>query len=666
MQPIIQTSTSSIRSTAQSSTSFPTSDSLGSSNANATADAFNTPDLSGLSDQDYATCLKVMESLAKGEGWKTDKKLRAFRKSVLKFSSFGANIHAKVIKKKGEKKTFHRKLRHQMDRQLQNSCSLSQARIKNMQAADNTDMLIPDGPALPLSVPHHPLFQLTASISSYTPLTPSNLHLLKESTSPPREPSSPASSIHLNSQTESNNSTPNSDLDSEEDEQTPFPENLTTQEITQRLPSAEDTYQDRRVCYICKRHYFIKHHFYHRLCANCGDFNFAKRDQTADLHGKYALVTGGRLKIGFFTALKLLQAGAHVIVTTRFPHDAILRYAKEPDYPQFKDRLQVVALDFRDLPTLEAFTQKLLSTLPRLDIIIHNACQTIHRPPNFYVHLLPAELTPIEDLVKDGSSHFTQFSNLPSLAPITRDLLTNSSSTNSPLNSSSSSVIIKSNPPASQLPSSFNLNLNSSTLLPFVPLLTEENPDLNPQIATLFPQSCLDLQGQQVDLREQNSWVLKINQVQTPELLEVFSINACAPFILNSRLIPFMKQSSPQSAKFIVNVSAMEGNFSRFKKSHHPHTNMAKAALNMMTRTSAQDLSCDNIYMTSVDTGWINDERPLNIAQAMFKESGFITPLDEIDAASRILDPVFTGYNNNDEKPVVFGVFLKDYFPFPW
>ena len=124
---------------------------------------------------------------------------------------------------------------------------------------------------------------------------------------------------------------------------------------------------------------------------------------------------------------------------------------------------------------------------------------------------------------------------------------------------------------------------------------------------------------QQIDLRTSNSWLLKMGDVSTPELVEVFAINTLAPFLLNARLQPLLAatatmgppSASGPAAAFIVNVSAMEGKFYRHKTPNHPHTNMAKAALNMMTRTSAAELAASHrIFMTAVDTGWINDENP--------------------------------------------------------
>ena len=153
-----------------------------------------------------------------------------------------------------------------------------------------------------------------------------------------------------------------------------------------------------RRCYVCKREYATLHFFYDQLCPECAAFNYAKRGELADLSGRVALLTGGRVKIGYQAGLKLLRAGAELIVTTRFPRDAVRRYAAEPDYAAWAERLTVYGLDLRHTPSVEAFCAGLLATRPRLDFIINNACQTVRRPPAFYAHMLAAEGTAGETL----------------------------------------------------------------------------------------------------------------------------------------------------------------------------------------------------------------------------------------------------------------------------
>src|SRR6188472_3283105 len=153
-----------------------------------------------------------------------------------------------------------------------------------------------------------------------------------------------------------------------------------------------------RDCYVCKQPFSKVHRYYDSMCEPCGDFNYAKRGQSAPLSGRYALVTGARVKIGYQASLKLLRAGAHVIVTTRFPIDAAGRYSQEADFSSFRERLQIHGLDLRHSPSVELFTRFLGERLPRLDYIVNNACQTVRRPAGFFEHLLAREAESIAAL----------------------------------------------------------------------------------------------------------------------------------------------------------------------------------------------------------------------------------------------------------------------------
>jgi NAD(P)-dependent dehydrogenase (short-subunit alcohol dehydrogenase family) len=397
-------------------------------------------------------------------------------------------------------------------------------------------------------------------------------------------------------------------------------------------------------CYVCKKSYTEIHHFYDAMCKECGDLNYAKRFQRCDMTGMVALITGSRLKIGYHATLMMLRSGASVIATTRFPADSAIRFAKEKDFADWGHRLHIYGLDLRHIPSVELFASYIEQKYERLDILINNAAQTVRRPAGFYAHLMPNETLQYEQHSKEAQmllSHYQQclkeienFGSSENSEP-QKGLAVNWSG-------HAPGIGIRASAQLSQVPYKFDNSIEAREV---------------------FPEGRLDADLQQVDLRKTNSWRLKLGQVEPVEMMEVQLVNSIAPFVLCNRLIALMRKDYT-GKKHIVNVSAMEGKFHGFTKAdRHPHTNMAKAALNMMTHTAASDLAKDGIYMNAVDTGWVTDEDPAELSKHKQEVHDFQPPLDIVDGAARVCDPFIDGINTGKHWN---GQFLKDYFPISW
>ncbi len=394
-----------------------------------------------------------------------------------------------------------------------------------------------------------------------------------------------------------------------------------------------------RPCYICKQKYTLVDSFYHQLCPSCAAMSHAKRDARTDLTGKRALLTGGRAKIGMYIALRLLRDGAHTTITTRFPRDAVRRFTAMPDSAEWLHRLRIVGIDLRDPAQVIGLADSVAEAGP-LDILINNAAQTVRRSPGSYSMLVDAETSPLPDgtLPEIVTFGHTNDAHPTALA---------ASVTSHPILAAAAGADTSQN----RLPTA--LTAADLTNLALTPGSTS--------LDRLAAGTAIDAGGLVPDLHEENSWTANVQDVDPLEMLEVQLCNTTAPFLLVSRLRASMAASGARRT-YIVNVSAMEGVFGRgYKGPGHPHTNMAKAALNMLTRTSAKEMLSDGILMTSVDTGWITDERP-HPTKIRLAEEGFHAPLDLVDGAARVYDPIVRGEAGED----VHGVFLKDYVPGSW
>lgn len=396
-----------------------------------------------------------------------------------------------------------------------------------------------------------------------------------------------------------------------------------------------------RDCYICKASFTRLHFFYDSMCPSCAELNYAKRFQMASLNGQLALITGSRLKIGYQSTLMMLRAGAHVIATTRFPVDSTLRYSREEDFNDWKNRLHIYGLDLRHTPSVEIFCNYVEQKYDRLDLLINNAAQTVRRPPGFYAHLMKNESIPFEQLPENVQLLLRPFEECK------RQLA------GAQLKRSKTDLAVNWNGKMT------GMGLLASAELSQIPYVHDQAL----MAEKVFPTGKLDADLQQVDLRSTNSWRLRLGEIQTAEMIELQLVNAIAPFVLCNKLSMMMKRDFT-GQKHIVNVSAMEGKFHRFTKTdRHPHTNMAKAALNMLTHTSASDLAKCGIFMNAVDTGWVTDEDPFMLSLAKQQMHDFQPPLDIVDGAARVCDPFFSGILTGKHW---CGKFLKDYFPVDW
>ena len=366
-----------------------------------------------------------------------------------------------------------------------------------------------------------------------------------------------------------------------------------------------------------------------------------------DFSGRIAIVTGGRVKIGYYIATKLLSYGAKVLITSRFPKDTLFKYQQDPEYEKWKNNLVIYPIDFRIFESTIKFVKFINENFPHVDILVNNAAQTIRRTASYYKYLLPTETKELnpEDEKKVIKNDYIN---------LQKQLKEGEKSKNSKkeIENSLISLVNNDNPDYKEI-------LPLSVIASQIRIMEEKE---QPHVTVMGGD------GQPYDFSGgKNSWNFEFDEIPFQEFTEVQIINSWTPYYLCVKLKPLMLKS-PFTDKYIVNVTAVEGIFNHFKKTTHVHTNMAKAALNMFTRTCGKYLEKENIYMTCVDTGWVSHMGEMNKmldpkTQEHSEHEMAIVPLDELDGAMRVLHPIIEGIKN---KKYYSGVLLKDYVVSNW
>ena len=382
--------------------------------------------------------------------------------------------------------------------------------------------------------------------------------------------------------------------------------------------------------------------------------NEAPKKITANLAGKVAVVTGGRTKIGFETALLLLRFGAQVVVTTRFPADAEERFRGEADYGSFKHLLQTYALNLKSPECVTAFVAYMKERFARIHILVNNAAQTVRRPVRYYKDLLQKEYCALMRGVGGEESQRKRIR----LDDVGRER--------------EGAVVAEFAGLGLPVQSKLRSLLPSPEVMSRVLLATPEHS--NPQRQCLksmftnlhpddldwkeddFPSGETDAFGEQSDKRERHSWHLRPPEVHSVELFEAQMINHLSPVQMLTGLAPLLEptvaavQAGHTAPSHVINVTSIEGQFSvPAKECVHVHTNMSKASLNMLTRTTAEYYARRGVLVNSVDTGWVSS------AIKTWKAP----PLTTTDAAFRILNPVLS-------QSAVYGKLFKNYAVVDW
>ena len=397
-------------------------------------------------------------------------------------------------------------------------------------------------------------------------------------------------------------------------------------------------------CYVCKTKLNIDniHNFYGNLCKKCGDYSYSFREMKLNFTGRIAIVTGGRVKIGYYIATKLLSYGCKVLTTSRFPKDTLLKYKNDPDYEKWKNNLIIYPIDFRIFESTVKFINFIKDNFPHIDIIINNAAQTVRRTAAYYKYLLPIETKQLseEDETKIIKTDYISLQKQLDEDKNKEEI--------------SNSLISLSNNPNKE----FKEILPLSVIASQIKIMEEKE---QPKIMLLGDD------GQPYDFSQgKSSWSFEFDEIPLQEFTEVQIINAWTPYYLCAKLKPLMMKS-PFKDRYIVNVTSPEGTFTS-KRTAHVHTNMAKSALNMFTFTCAKYLKKDGIYMTCVDTGWVTHMKEINNimdeeTNEHYEKIFLNVPLDELDGAMRVLHPIIEGIKN---KNYLYGILLRNYAKSNW
>lgn len=409
-----------------------------------------------------------------------------------------------------------------------------------------------------------------------------------------------------------------------------------------------------------------------RLCACCEAISVQKRQQEADLSGKKAIVTGGRVNIGYATALRLLRLGAEVAVTTRFPRDCLRRYGKEEDSEQWLSRLSVYGSDFRSVPLVAELGDKLALAFPRLDILINNAAQTVRRPAAHYAELVRGEAEALEQRLEARIMQASDLKSLESFEPV--GMIADASGSGAMARAAPGAVEeMKDDRAATSWTAKIgdiswveSLEVQVVNVTAPFTLLSKLKPCLLVKDEPLKLVQTFTSQGW-VEHREDSFHHMQYETFGASDLLSLTALtDAKVKKNMQTRrpFHPPIQKALAKQMRFVVNVTSQEGSFRTLgnKGANHPHTNMAKASLNMMTCSVADEFSKEGVAVVSVDTGWISKMKPDPLAETE-PHIQSLPPLTAEDGAARVLDPILGALNG--VIPIT-GCLLRNFRPVDW